>query len=84
MASYLTPLPLCEEFARGLHSQCCYIAYCNWYLPISLKRIKRIQVRDREINSVNFADHEIFFLVDITYLNKIQIILKLYEDLPRG
>ena len=24
VASYLTPLPLCKDFGRGVHSQCCY------------------------------------------------------------
>ena len=45
------------------------------------KRIKGIQIGDREIKIVNFADNTIIFLRrDITCLNRIQVILKLYEN----
>ena len=44
------------------------------------KRIKGIKIGDHEIEIVNFADNIIIFLRDITYLNRIQVILKLYED----
>ena len=44
------------------------------------KRIKGIQIGDNEIKVVNFADNTTVFLKDITCLNRIQIILKLYEN----
>ena len=43
------------------------------------KRIKAIQIGDHEIKIVNFADNTIIFLRDIAYLNRIQVILRLYE-----
>ena len=43
------------------------------------KRIKGIQIGDHEIKIVNFADNTIF-LRDITCLNRIQVILKPYEN----
>ena len=42
------------------------------------KRIKGIQIGDHEIKMVNFSDNTIF-LRDITCLNRIQVILRLYE-----
>ena len=42
------------------------------------KRIKGIQIGDHEIKMVNFSDNTIF-LRDITNLNRIQVILRLYE-----
>ena len=45
------------------------------------KRIKVIQIGDHEIKIVNFADNTTIFLRrDITCLNRIQAILKLYEN----
>ena len=44
------------------------------------KRIKGIRTWDYEIKIVNFADDTTIFLRDITCLNRIQVILKLYED----
>ena len=44
------------------------------------KRIKGIQIGDHEIKIVNFADNSTIFLRDITCLDRIQVILKLYED----
>ena len=44
------------------------------------KRIKGIQIGDHEIKIVNFADDTTIFLRDITCLDRIQVILKLYED----
>ena len=45
------------------------------------KRIKGIQVGDHEIKTVNFADNTIIFLRrNITCLNRIQVILKVYEN----
>ena len=43
------------------------------------KRIKGIQIRDHEIKIVNFTDNTTIFLKDITCLNRIQVILRLYE-----
>ena len=43
------------------------------------KRIKGIQIGDHEIKIVNFTDNTIIFLRDITCLNRIQVILRLYE-----
>ena len=44
------------------------------------KRIKEIQIGDHEIKLVNFADEITFLLGDITCLNRIQVILKLYQE----
>ena len=43
------------------------------------KRIKEVQIGDHEIKLENFADDITIFLGDITCLNRIQVILKLYE-----
>ena len=43
------------------------------------KKIKGIQIGDHEIKIVNFTDNTIIFLRDITCLNRIQVILRLYE-----
>ena len=45
-----------------------------------MRRIKGIQVGDHEIKVANFADNTTIFLRDITWLIRIQVILKLYED----
>ena len=79
-AYYLTPSPLCEAFARGVYSQCARTLLQLSYLPISLIRINGEQIGNREIKIVNFADNTTIFLRDITCLNRIQMILKLYED----
>ena len=50
----------------------------------SNKRIKGIQIGDHEIKIVNFADNTTIFLRDITCLDSMQVILKLYEDGPRS
>ena len=42
--------------------------------------IKGIQMRDHEIKIVNFVDYINIFLRDIACLNRIQVILKLYEN----
>ena len=39
-----------------------------------------MQTGDHEIKIVNFADDTTIFLRDITCLDRIQVILKLYED----
>ena len=46
----------------------------------SNKMIKGIQIGDREIKIVNFADDTTIFLGDVTCLNRKQVILKLYEN----
>ena len=43
------------------------------------KRIKGIQIGDHEIKIVNLTDNTIIFLRDITCINRIQVILRLYE-----
>ena len=43
------------------------------------KRIKGIQIGNHEIKIVNFTDNTTIFIRDITCLNKIQVILRLYE-----
>ena len=44
------------------------------------EKIKGIQIGHHEIKIVNFADDTTIFLRDITCLDRIQVILKLYED----
>ena len=44
------------------------------------KRIKEIQIGDHEIKIVNFTDHTTIFLRDITCLNRMQVILRLYKN----
>ena len=65
MVSYLTPLPLCKEFARGVHYEYCYKLLQLRYLPILMIRIKGIQIGDHEIKTVNFAGSNIIFLKDL-------------------
>ena len=43
------------------------------------KRVKGIQIGDHKTKMVNFADNTTIFLRDITCLNRIQVILKLYK-----
>ena len=43
-------------------------------------RVKAIQRGDHDIKIVNFADNTTIFLRDITCLNRIQVILKPYEN----
>ena len=44
------------------------------------KRIKGIQIGDHDIKIVNFADNTTIFLRHITWFNRIQMILKPYEN----
>ena len=62
-----------------VYSKCYYALLSFRYLPISLITIKGIQIGDHVIKLKNFADDTTIFLRDITYLNRIQVILKLYE-----
>ena len=43
------------------------------------KRIKEMQIGDHEIKIVNFTENFPIFLRVMTYLNRIQVILRLYE-----
>ena len=43
------------------------------------KKIKGIEIWNHEIKIVNVTDNTTIFLRDITCLNKIQVILRLYE-----
>ena len=54
------------------------IQYCANLINAD-KRIKGIQKGDHEIKIVNFTDSTTIFLRDITYLNRIQVILRLYK-----
>ena len=77
--SYLTSLPLCKEFARGVNSQCCYTLLQLRYLSDSLVSIKRIQIGENEIKIVDFADDTTIFLTNMTCLNRMHVIFKLYK-----
>ena len=44
------------------------------------KMIKGIQIGDHEIKIVNFADEITIFLKEITSLNRMQLILEVYEN----
>ena len=57
-----------------------YLAYVFASFIDANKRIKGIQIGDHEIKLVNFADEITFFLGDITCLNRIQVILKLFQE----
>ena len=43
------------------------------------KRIEEIQIGDHYIKIVDFTDNTTIFLRDITCLNRMQVILRLYE-----
>ena len=81
MASYLTALHLCKEFARGVHSQYCYTLLQLRYLPVLLIMTKGVQIGYHQIPIVNFSGNTTTFLIDIdTWFNKIKVFLKLYEE----
>ena len=42
-------------------------------------RIKGIQIGDHDLKIVNFTDNTTIFLRDITFLNRIQVVLRPYE-----
>ena len=46
------------------------------------KSIKGVQIGNHEIKLVNFAEYITIYVGDITCLNRIQVILKLYEEAP--
>ena len=77
------PFTLTQEVCQGhLFSILLYIIATEVLASFNNanKRIKGIQIRDHEIKILNFADDATIFLRDITYLDRIQVILKLYED----
>ena len=76
----LTPICVCQ----GVYFPCCHTIYIAAevlsYLINANKSIKGIQIGDHDIKIVNFADNTTIFLRDITCLNRIQVILKPYEN----
>ena len=44
------------------------------------KRIKGIQIGDHEIKIVTFTDNTTIFVRDITCLNRVQVIIRLYQN----
>ena len=78
------PFTLTREVCQGcLFSMLLYIIAAEVLASFinANKRIKGIQIGDHEIKIVNFADNTTIFLRrDITCLNRIQVILKLYEN----
>ena len=77
------PFTLTQEVSQGcLFSMLLYIIAAELLASFisANKRIKGIQIGNHEIKIVNFADNTTIFLGDITCLDKIQVILKLYED----
>ena len=77
------PLTLTREVCQGyLFSMLLYIFAAEVLVSFikANKRIKGIQIGVHEIKIVNYADDTTTFLRDITCLNRIQVIIKLYED----
>ena len=77
------PFTLTQEVCQGyLFSMLLYVIAAEVLASFinATKRIKVIQIGDHEIKIVNFADNTTIFLKDITCLNRIQVILKLYKD----
>ena len=74
----LTPLCICQwcQLCKLLYNTAAEIL-AN--LVNADKRIKGIQIGDQEIIIVNFTDNTTIFLRYITCLNRIQMILRLYE-----
>ena len=73
-ASCPTLLPLCKKFARSVHFQYCYTSLQLKYLPISLIRIKGIEIKDHGIKILNFAHDTTIFLKNSTCHSRIQVI----------
>ena len=77
------PFTLTREVCRGfLFSMLLYIIAAEVLASFinASKRIKGIQIGDHEIKRVNFVEDTTIFLRDVTCLDRIQGILKLYED----
>ena len=76
------PLTLVREFCQEyLFSMLLYIIAAEVlarFINVN-KRIKGIQLEDHEIKIVIFAEDTTVFLRKITCLNRIKVILKLYE-----
>ena len=62
---------------QGVHQGCSQV-YANFI--DADKWIKAIQIGHHAIKLVNFADEITFFLGDITCLNRVQVILKLFKE----
>ena len=74
----LTPLCVCQwcQLCKLLYNTAAEILS---NLVNADKRIKGIQIGDQEIIIVNFTHNTTISLRDITCLNRIQVILRLYE-----
>ena len=78
MASYLTPM--CAR-------QWCQLSKLLYHIAAEVlanlintdKKIKVIEIGDHKIKIVNLTDNTTILLRDIPYLNRIQVILRLYE-----
>ena len=68
----------------GVSTHNAIIKYCGEVISNFInpdETIKGIQIGEHEIEIVNFAEKSTIFLTrDINYLNRIQVILKLYEN----
>ena len=80
---------LCDPLTLKLVSQVCVLSKLLYNIVAEVlanfintdKRIKGIQTGDHDIKIVSFADNTTIFLRrDITCLNTIKVILKLYEN----
>ena len=82
MASYLILLPSREKFPRGAYSLFLYITAAEVLASFidANKMIQGIQIGDQEIKLVNLAGDISIFLRDMIYINRIEVISKLYED----
>ena len=77
------PFTLMQGFHQGCPLSMMFyitVAYVSSNFIDADNRIKGIQIGDHEIKLVNFADEITFFLGDITCLNRIQVILKLFQE----
>ena len=83
MVPYLTVYSY-SQCARGVYFSCCFTILRLRYLPSSLLLIKGLKEYNQEtkIKIVNFADNTTIFSRDIICLNRVQVILRLYEN-PR-
>ena len=74
----LTPICVCQwcQLSKLLYNTAAEVLT---NLVNADKRIKGIQIGDHEIKIVNFTDNTTIFLRDITWLNRMQVILRLYE-----
>ena len=64
---------------QGVHQGCPLSEVLANFIDAE-KRMRGVQIGDHEIKLVNFADNITIFLGDIACLNRIQVILKLYEE----